>query len=45
MTALVKIYVEKIEKGKLQIEQVPTRWREEVAEELLKLQNENETES
>ena len=45
MTALVKIYAEKIGKGKLRIEQVPARWREEVAKELLKLQNENEIES
>lgn len=40
MTALVKLYVQKIEKGELFIEQVPLRWRAEVEKELSKLNNE-----
>ena len=44
MTALVKLYVKKLSTYDLRIEQVPPRWREEVIEELKKLQNETETE-
>ena len=39
MTAIVKLYVKKVEKGELLLEDVPPRWRAEVERELEKLNN------
>lgn len=39
MTALVKLYVKKVDKGELLLDQVPIRWRSEVEEELIKIRN------
>lgn len=40
MTAIVKLYVQKIQNGELTIDKVPPRWRAEVERELEKLNNE-----
>lgn len=37
---MVKLYVKKITQGEMTLEQVPTRWREEVKKELEKLKEE-----
>ena len=41
MSAIVELYVKKVWKGELNIEEVPTRWRAAVETELEKLNNEN----
>ena len=37
---MVKLYVKKITQSEMTLEQVPTRWREEVRKELEKLKEE-----
>lgn len=40
MSALVQIYLKKIQNGSMQLEQVPLKWRPEVEAELEKLSTE-----
>lgn len=37
---MVKLYIKKITQGEMTLEQVPTRWREEVRKELEKIKDE-----
>nr|DAH12593.1 MAG TPA: hypothetical protein [Caudoviricetes sp.] len=38
---MVKLYIKKITQGEMTLEQVPSRWREEVRKELEKIKDSN----
>ena len=42
MSAIVQLYLKKVMRGDIQIDQVPSRWRAEVETELVKIEENKE---